>query len=292
MISFFRNLFAKQPSSKKSSDKQDLLTREKDHDLTLDLSIFKVSLELVVRRECLEMEDERPSTHDSKDKPKKLRRKTTIIEKHDQAITTYNDRNEFTRIPLIAYHCFERLEKFVDKEGIFRVPGSSVEIDKIVKDVDSGIVVNLKTYSCNTVASLLKKYIRELPDPLLTYEGYNDWTKLSSMENTEQAREFMKKLFIALPPCNRSLFISLLSLLRKISEPPNIETSRMTESNLAFIWGMNILKPPGSDLMRSDISKVSHAIIFCIKEYHMLREVYQQLVNEHVFDSTSINTSH
>ncbi|KAL9656490.1 hypothetical protein ABK040_005254 [Willaertia magna] len=240
MFTFLRALFLKDEKKKK--------------EITTLTKVFSTSLEEVVQREQL----------------------------------LINDDNDDYKIPLIVNECIQVLEENANKEGIFRVPGSQEEIDSIVKKVDSGKHVNLRQYPVNTIASVLKKYVRELPEPLLTYEKYDEWIKLSSLNNEEKERALVSNLFFDLPTVNQSLFIKLLALLHRISTRPNVQTSKMTDSNLAFIWGMNILRSKNSDLIVGDIGKVGIVMKICIREYENLQDLYDEIVKQQKDEKTAI----
>ena len=57
---------------------------------------------------------------------------------------------------------------------MFRLCGSRAEIDELKKQFDKGNnKIDLSEYSIHSVAGLLKLYLRELPEPILTFELYD-----------------------------------------------------------------------------------------------------------------------
>lgn len=61
-------------------------------------------------------------------------------------------------------------------EGIFRVSGSRMQVTILKCQIDEGHDVNLN--DCKdpyVIAHLLKQYLRELPEPLLTYKLYKSF---------------------------------------------------------------------------------------------------------------------
>jgi hypothetical protein len=61
-------------------------------------------------------------------------------------------------------------------EGIFRLSGAAAEIQELKQDFDKGNDVDLQ--DCNdphVVAGLLKQFLRELPDPIFTYDMYDNF---------------------------------------------------------------------------------------------------------------------
>lgn len=68
----------------------------------------------------------------------------------------------------------------VTVEGIFRLAGSTLSIQKIRRMYESGERVDLKEVcdSPHSAASLLKQYLRELPEPLVPFESFTEIKKL------------------------------------------------------------------------------------------------------------------
>ncbi|XP_060099994.1 ralA-binding protein 1 isoform X2 [Heteronotia binoei] len=75
------------------------------------------------------------------------------------------------RLPAVFRECIDYVEKYGMKcEGIYRVSGIKSKVDELKAAYDREESPNLEEYEPNTVASLLKQYLRELPENLLTKE--------------------------------------------------------------------------------------------------------------------------
>lgn len=59
----------------------------------------------------------------------------------------------------------------VDAEGLFRL-SSEVPLDELVSKLDQGLPLDISQYSGHTMAGLLKRYFREMPDPLMPADLY------------------------------------------------------------------------------------------------------------------------
>ena len=89
---------------------------------------------------------------------------------HTTYITT---NNKCTEDPNLTFHTG------LDKPGIMRHAGSGPEVQRFQQLIDSGGEIKLKgVEDVNTVASLLKNFLRQLPDPLLTAALYKEWVGL------------------------------------------------------------------------------------------------------------------
>jgi SLIT-ROBO Rho GTPase activating protein len=82
-------------------------------------------------------------------------------------------------VPLIVSSCIRQLTAFcLDEEGLFRVPGSTVEVqalkDAFAKGVDPLSPAPTPHPDPAAVAGVLKLYLRELSDPVMTYKLWVD----------------------------------------------------------------------------------------------------------------------
>lgn len=104
-------------------------------------------------------------------------------------------------------------------EGLFKVPGSTVIVEQLKKQFDSGINVEF-THSSDphAVASLLILYLEELPGPLLTYDLYNQFLNCGATlaPTDEIAAEKFKSLLCLLPLSNISVLNYLLAFLSQV----------------------------------------------------------------------------
>lgn len=66
-------------------------------------------------------------------------------------------------------------------EGLFRVPGNSVRQQALRELLNSGADVDLQggDFHANDVASLLKSFLGELPEPLLTHRHFTAHLKIA-----------------------------------------------------------------------------------------------------------------
>ena len=71
----------------------------------------------------------------------------------------------------------------VRTEGIFRVPGDATEMREMRESLNQGADVDTEIAKCNnahSVAGLLKMFFRELPEPILSFDLYDDLIRVSS----------------------------------------------------------------------------------------------------------------
>lgn len=62
----------------------------------------------------------------------------------------------------------------IDTEGIFRRSGNISRINELKKKINEGVNIEMSSEDTHVVAGLLKTFLRDLSEPLLTYELYDE----------------------------------------------------------------------------------------------------------------------
>ncbi|XP_022130817.2 rho GTPase-activating protein 44 [Pieris rapae] len=133
-------------------------------------------------------------------------------------------------------------ELALNEEGLFRIAGGTSKVRRMKLSLDAGLF-NVPLPSdykdMHVVASVLKSYLRELPEPLLTFRLYENFI-IASRQPTEQAR--LNSLWEAihlLPDANFQNLRYLIKFLSALTQ--NQSTNKMTPSNLAIVIAPNLL---------------------------------------------------
>jgi Rho GTPase-activating protein 17 len=93
----------------------------------------------------------------------------------------------------------------------------------------------------HVVASVLKAYLRSLPEPLLTYRLYNDFMSVAQITNDQQRKVAILNLINQLPEGNYNNLKYLLKFLSKLSEKNQL--NKMSTQNIAIVMSPNLLWP-------------------------------------------------
>ena len=90
-------------------------------------------------------------------------------------------------IPPIVRKCVDSLSMtgMIDTEGIFRRSGNHSDIIALKERVNQGDDVDLKDVNVHVIAGLLKSFLRDLSEPLLTFELYDDITSFLGKFNDD-----------------------------------------------------------------------------------------------------------
>uniref|UniRef100_A0A8D3DX88 Rho GTPase activating protein 6 n=1 Tax=Scophthalmus maximus TaxID=52904 RepID=A0A8D3DX88_SCOMX len=164
----------------------------------------------------------------------------------------------YRQVPRVVDSCCQHIEKYgLQTVGIFRVGSSKKRVRQLREEFDRGVDVPLdEEHSVHDVAALLKEFLRDMPDPLLTKELYTAFINTTSLDPDEQ-QHVAQLLVYLLPACNSDTLHRLLDFLstvtahahdRQDKDGQEITGNKMTSLNLATIFGPNLLhKQKSSD---------------------------------------------
>ncbi|XP_060783077.1 unconventional myosin-IXb isoform X2 [Neoarius graeffei] len=128
-------------------------------------------------------------------------------------------------------------------EGIYRKSGSALKAKELHQLLDtSPQSTSLDNYPIHTVTGLIKCWLRELPDPLMTFNLYNDFLCAADMpEKSEQLRAIYRKLE-ELPVPNYTTLERLIFHLVKVAKEEH--HNRMSANALAIVFAPCVLRCP------------------------------------------------
>ncbi|NXH92083.1 RHG44 protein, partial [Edolisoma coerulescens] len=134
------------------------------------------------------------------------------------------------------------LECGMQEEGLFRVAPSASKLKKLKAALDC-CVVDVQEYSADphAIAGALKSYLRELPEPLMTFELYEEWIQASNIPEQEKRLQALWNACEKLPKANYNNIRYVIKFLAKLTEYQDL--NKMTPSNVAIVLGPNLLWP-------------------------------------------------
>ncbi|KAJ5883879.1 uncharacterized protein N7473_010765 [Penicillium subrubescens] len=159
-------------------------------------------------------------------------RKTRIAKKLDGC----RDKTEFW-MPALPYRCIDYLNyKGCEEEGLYRVPGSGREVKHWQRRFDSQLDVSLfdvpDLYDINTVGSLFKAWLRELPDELFP-KATQDMIA-EKCEGATTAPQLLKDELSKLPPYNYYLLFAITCHLNLLHS--YVDQNKMDYRNLCICF--------------------------------------------------------
>ncbi|XP_064010866.1 SH3 domain-binding protein 1 [Pogoniulus pusillus] len=153
------------------------------------------------------------------------------------------------------------------EEGLFRLAAGASVLRKLKSSLASGSNALEEFYSDpHAVAGALKSYLRELPQPLMTFELYNEWVKVASLKDADSRVQSLRDTCSHLPRDSYNNLRYLIKFLAKLAE--HQEVNKMTPSNIAIVLGPNLLWSQQStgDSVQLDLASVSSIQVVSVVE--------------------------
>uniref|UniRef100_A0A8C1ILP4 Rho GTPase-activating protein 24 n=1 Tax=Cyprinus carpio TaxID=7962 RepID=A0A8C1ILP4_CYPCA len=176
--------------------------------------------------------------------------------------------------PLLVEQCVDFIrEQGLKEEGLFRMPGQANLVKELQDAFDCGDKPLFDSNTdVHTVASLLKLYLRELPEPVIPFNKYEDFLTCAQLllKDEEVVSLELVKQVNTLPQANYNLLKYICKFLDEVQSHSN--ENKMSVQNLATVFGPNILRPKIEDpvSMMEGTSQVQHLMTVLISEHERL----------------------
>uniref|UniRef100_A0AAQ5X4Z0 Rho GTPase activating protein 22 n=1 Tax=Amphiprion ocellaris TaxID=80972 RepID=A0AAQ5X4Z0_AMPOC len=176
--------------------------------------------------------------------------------------------------PLLVEQCVDFIrERGLDEEGLFRMPGQANLVKELQEAFDCGDKPLFDSNTdVHTVASLLKLYLRELPEPVIPFSKYEDFLTCAQLlaKDEEEGVQELEKQVSTLPLPNYNLLKYICKFLDEVQSHCN--ENKMSVQNLATVFGPNILRPKMEDpvTIMEGTSLVQHLMTVLIREHNRL----------------------
>ncbi|XP_064414790.1 rho GTPase-activating protein 17a isoform X4 [Latimeria chalumnae] len=132
------------------------------------------------------------------------------------------------------------LETGMKEEGLFRIAAGASKLKKLKAALDCSTSQLEEFYfDPHAVAGALKSYLRELPEPLMSFHLYEEWKQATNITDQDTKLQFLWTTCSKLPKPNHANFRYLIKFLAKLSQSSDI--NKMTPSNIAIVLGPNLL---------------------------------------------------
>ncbi|XP_022783063.1 rho GTPase-activating protein 45-like isoform X2 [Stylophora pistillata] len=176
---------------------------------------------------------------------------------------------EEENIPHIISSCIDEIDnRGLDVKGIYRVSGVKSRVEKLCQSFENGeYQADLSDTPPHVIAAVLKLYLRQLPESLLTVKLYpefirvakesfaiidNSTTCKAASENEDIQEEYqsltrrLREVVMQLPTANRVTAARLIKHLRRVSD--HDEANAMPGSKLAIVFGPTLLRPSENEV--------------------------------------------
>uniref|UniRef100_A0A4W5QUZ9 SLIT-ROBO Rho GTPase activating protein 3 n=1 Tax=Hucho hucho TaxID=62062 RepID=A0A4W5QUZ9_9TELE len=159
-------------------------------------------------------------------------------------------------IPLVVESCIRHINLYgLQQQGIFRVPGSQVEVNDIKNSFERGedpLIEDQNEHDINSVAGVLKLYFRGLENPLFPKERF-----LDLMSTITERAHHVQQIVVTLP-------LGHIDITTHISQSSYSDENMMDPYNLAICFGPTLMPiPDGQDpvAIQAHVNEVIKTII-------------------------------
>ncbi|XP_048035426.1 rho GTPase-activating protein 23 isoform X3 [Megalobrama amblycephala] len=153
-----------------------------------------------------------------------------------------DSNNKF--VPQIVVTCCRLVEEMgLEYIGIYRVPGNNAMVSSLQDQLNKGMDIDTaeeRWQDLNVISSLLKSFLRKLPEPLFTDDKYNDFIDANRLEDAGDRLKTMRKLIRDLPDHYYHTLKFLISHLKTVAD--HSEKNKMEPRNLALVFGPTLVR--------------------------------------------------
>uniref|UniRef100_A0A673Z3Z3 SLIT-ROBO Rho GTPase activating protein 3 n=1 Tax=Salmo trutta TaxID=8032 RepID=A0A673Z3Z3_SALTR len=164
-------------------------------------------------------------------------------------------------IPLVVESCIRHINLYgLQQQGIFRVPGSQVEVNDIKNSFERGedpLIEDQNEHDINSVAGVLKLYFRGLENPLFPKERFLDLMSTIKLESGAERAHHVQQIVVTLP-------LGHIDITTHISQSSYSDENMMDPYNLAICFGPTLMPiPDGQDpvAIQAHVNEVIKTII-------------------------------
>ncbi|KYO25294.1 unconventional myosin-IXb isoform A [Alligator mississippiensis] len=205
-----------------------------------------------------------------------LKTTTKCSKKYDPELSSRQFGVELSRltseeraVPVVV----EKLINYIEMhglytEGIYRKSGSTNKIKELRQGLDTDIDnVNLDDYNIHVIASVFKQWLRDLPNPLMTFELYEEFLRAMGLQ---ERKETIRGVYSVIDQLSRTHLNTLERLVfHLVRIALQEDTNRMSANALAIVFAPCILRcPDTTDPLQSvqDISKTTTCVELIVVE--------------------------
>ncbi|OZC05253.1 hypothetical protein X798_07773 [Onchocerca flexuosa] len=186
-----------------------------------------------------------------------LQKLENILPEIDRKIASYPNRPVFgchledhlrcsnRSVALVLEVCCSILKyQGFQEKGLFRVSGNNNRIRRFKAAFDAHQINNSSLEIAeyindpHSVCSVLKCYLRELPEPLMTHALHSEWIIIAK-KDPDYRKEAIYRLLPLMPEANRHNLAYLIKFLQLILDYE--EYTKMSVGNLSIVFGPNLI---------------------------------------------------
>jgi hypothetical protein len=196
------------------------------------------------------------------------------------------------RIPIFVDDVINALKRMdMSVEGIFRLNGNIKKLRELTEQINKHPTKSpdFTVQSAVQLAALMKKWLRELPNPLLTYNLYELWICSQHHKDPLMRKRIIQLCYCMLPRSHRNLVEVLLYFFSWVASFAEIDEetgSKMDIHNLATVIAPNVLIPKsaatdgngnGNSTTTGNIQQSGEGFFYAIEVLNQMIEQHEEL---------------
>lgn len=137
-------------------------------------------------------------------------------------------------LPHVVRDCIDYVQEYgLQNDQIYKMDAAKTRMQQLKKLYNNRESLAADEFDVPTACSLLKLYLRELPEPILTTDLCTQFEEVAALPQTLQQEQQLFDLIGVLPNCNRTLLSWLL--LHYTAVIQNEKCNKMSAQTLAML---------------------------------------------------------
>lgn len=146
-------------------------------------------------------------------------------------------------------------------EGIYRKSSVASKIKELKQKMSDEVQIDYESYNVHVLTNVLKTFLRDMPEPLLTFDRYDDFLRASDLPDTNVRVQTIMSLIKKLPTAHHALLERLIFHLALVARRE--KHNRMSASSLSIVFAPCVLRTnrmvPAQDSL-NDITRQTKCI--------------------------------
>ncbi|KAA8616642.1 Rho-GTPase-activating protein LRG1 [Pyrenophora tritici-repentis] len=161
------------------------------------------------------------------------------------------------KVPALLQECITAMRNMdMSIEGVFRKNGNLKALRELEEEIDANGVqkVDLNTKNPVILANLLKRFLRLMPEPVLTLKLYRLFMVANDIEDEAQRKKVLHLVLCLLPKAHRDTMEVLFCFLNWVSSFHTVDEetgNKMDTWNIATVMAPNILRESNDKEVKS-----------------------------------------
>ena len=146
-------------------------------------------------------------------------------------------------LPLVIKVASRYVERCLSTEGLYRVSGNKTSVQQFYDTFrkGEGAAISFAHSDVHVWTGLLKQFLRDQPEPLLTFELFDSFIEIAGVQQKDMRSHFLQTIMSNIPAENLPCIAHLMLHLHTVASKK--EQNFMGYDNLGVVFGPTVLRP-------------------------------------------------